>query len=98
MAVLTHPTLGWYRRRGGGVGTYSIWHPPMRPRHLTAESARFRVFEELGLTTPESRPHSVLAQESIHFDIHTPPRRMRANGALRRGAVRPPGKSDQANA
>ncbi|MFB9881471.1 DUF2071 domain-containing protein [Planobispora siamensis] len=77
MALLTHPTVGWYRRRDGRVGTYSIWHPPMRPRHLAATSAGFRLFEELGLTTPSSKPHSILAQERIHFDIHTPPRLLR---------------------
>ncbi|MBG0830904.1 DUF2071 domain-containing protein [Planomonospora sp. ID67723] len=92
MAMLTHPTLGWYRRRDGRVGTYSIWHPPMRPRHLAASSARFHVFEELGLTAPESEPHSILAQESIHFDVHTPPRRSRE------GSARSAGRSDRANA
>ncbi|GAA1620530.1 hypothetical protein GCM10009733_016260 [Nonomuraea maheshkhaliensis] len=74
---LTHPTLGWYRRRDGLVGTYSIWHPVMRPRHLTATEARFPVFERLGLITEASHPHSVLAQPSLRFDIHTPPRRFR---------------------
>ncbi|MBG0824364.1 DUF2071 domain-containing protein [Planomonospora sp. ID91781] len=78
METLTHPTRGWYRRRDGRVGTYGIWHPPMRPRHLavaSAESARFGVFERLGLTAPGAEPHSILAQRRIHFDIHTPPRR-----------------------
>jgi hypothetical protein len=74
---LTHPTLGWYRRRNGGVGTYSIWHPVMRPRYLAAASARFPVFERLGLITPDTPPHSVLAQQRLRFDIHTPPRRLR---------------------
>lgn len=71
---LTHPTLGWYRRRNGLVGTYSIWHPVMRPRHFTATGARFPVFERLGLITRDTPPHSVLAQPSLRFDIHTPPR------------------------
>ncbi|MGJ6965138.1 DUF2071 domain-containing protein [Streptosporangium sp. G11] len=88
MPVLTHPTVGWYRRRDGHVGTYSIWHPPMRPRHLTAVSARFRVFEQLGLTTPDSVPHSILAQRRLHFDIHTPPLRLR-NGAGTANKTRP---------
>jgi hypothetical protein len=74
---LTHPTEGWYRRRDGRVGVYSIWHPPMRPRYLTATSARFPLFERLGLITAETAPHSVLAQPELHFDIHTPPRRFR---------------------
>ncbi|MEV8638136.1 DUF2071 domain-containing protein [Streptosporangium sp. NPDC051023] len=74
-AMLTHPTIGWYRRRDGRIGSYSVWHPPMAPRHLTALSARFGVFERLGLTAPESVPHSILAQRTLHFDIHTPPGR-----------------------
>ncbi|MEV0348754.1 DUF2071 domain-containing protein [Nonomuraea sp. NPDC050680] len=74
---LTHPTLGWYRRRDGRVGVYSIWHPPMRPRYLVADSARFPVFERLGLITPDTAPHSILAQARLSFDIHTPPRRFR---------------------
>ncbi|WP_336207837.1 DUF2071 domain-containing protein [Nonomuraea sp. LPB2021202275-12-8] len=77
---LTHPTLGWYRRRGGRVGVYSIWHPPMRPRYLAATSARFPAFERLGLITPETAPHSILAQAGLRFDIHTPPRRFRHGG------------------
>lgn len=73
---LTHPMDGWYRRRDGGVGVYSIWHPVMRPRYLTALSARFPVFERLGLITADTAPHSVLAQRHLPFDIHTPPRRL----------------------
>ncbi|MFC4111997.1 DUF2071 domain-containing protein [Nonomuraea zeae] len=75
---LTHPTQGWYRRRDGRVGVYSIWHPAMRPRYLAAASARFPVFERLGLIEPDTPPHSVLAQPELHFDIHTPPRLFRA--------------------
>ncbi|WP_188196960.1 DUF2071 domain-containing protein [Nonomuraea sp. SYSU D8015] len=74
---LTHPTQGWYRRRDGGVGVYSIWHPVMRPRYFTAAAASFPVFERLGLITPDTPPHSILAQPRLHFDIHTPPRRFR---------------------
>ncbi|WP_106400226.1 DUF2071 domain-containing protein [Actinocorallia populi] len=72
---LTHPTSGWYRRPDGRVGEYSIWHPPMRPRLLKAGSARFPLFERLGLIDSGTAPHSVLAQRTLHFDIHTPPRR-----------------------
>ncbi|WP_327582048.1 DUF2071 domain-containing protein [Nonomuraea sp. NBC_00507] len=74
---LTHPTLGWYRRRGGKLGVYSIWHPVMRPRYLAAASASFPAFERLGLITPGTPPHSILGQRRLPFDIHTPPRRFR---------------------
>lgn len=72
---LTHPTSGWYRRPNGRIGEYSIWHPPMDPRLLKAKTARFPLFERLGLTTPTTPPHSILAQRTLHFDVHTPPRR-----------------------
>ncbi|MEW1842985.1 DUF2071 domain-containing protein [Nonomuraea angiospora] len=77
---LTHPTQGWYRRRDGRVGAYSIWHPVMRPRHLEAAFARFPFFERLGLITPDTPPHSILAQARIPFDIHTPPCRFHPDG------------------
>jgi hypothetical protein len=72
---LTHPMLGWYGRRDGRVGSYSIWHPPMRPRYLGAESARFPLFERLGLVGADAVPHSILGEARLRFDIHTPPRR-----------------------
>lgn len=75
MTLLTHPTLGWFRSGDSHIGEYSVWHPPMRPRHFTALSARFEMFERLGLIEPESAPHSILAQQQLHFDVHTPPRR-----------------------
>ncbi|WP_432824538.1 DUF2071 domain-containing protein [Dactylosporangium sp. CA-092794] len=77
LEFLTHPTSGWYARRDGRIGEYSIWHPPMAPRLLLAGGARFPRFEALGLTGPGGAPHSVLAQAGLHFDIHTPPRRYR---------------------
>ncbi|UUW90347.1 DUF2071 domain-containing protein [Pimelobacter simplex] len=77
-ALLTHPTVGWYRRgRAGRVGTYSIWHPPMAARHFVAAEARFPFLERLGLVQPGQEPHSLLGQELLPFDIHTPPRRVR---------------------
>ena len=80
LELLTHPTVGWYRRRGGQVSVYSVWHPPMRPRHLAAAEASFPVLERLGLITPDTPPHSVLAQPVLSFDIHTPPRRFHPPG------------------
>lgn len=76
LTILTHPTTGWYRRRGGGIGRYSIWHPVMQPRSFQVETARFSFLDHLGIITRDTRPHSALAQRSLHFDIHTPPRRL----------------------
>ncbi|MTD55813.1 DUF2071 domain-containing protein [Amycolatopsis pithecellobii] len=78
LRLLTHPTDGWYRRRAGGVGHYSIWHDVMAPNPYQVVSARLTFFEQLGLIEPTSLPHSALVQPTVHFDIHTPPRRMPA--------------------
>jgi hypothetical protein len=86
MSMLTHPTVGWYRRADGRIDTYSVWHPPMRPRYFAALSAEFDVFEWLGLIEPHATPHSILAQRRLHFDIHTPPRRFVASGERGRKA------------
>jgi Uncharacterized conserved protein (COG2071) len=75
--ILTHPTDGWYRRRDGATGHYSIWHPVLAARVCAPTSARFTFLEELGLITADSAPHSALTQPTIHFDVHTPPRRQR---------------------
>lgn len=75
LRTLTHPTAGWYRRRDDRVGHYSIWHPVMAARRFRVESARFTFFEQLGLITADSQPHSAFAQQTLHFDVHTPPRR-----------------------
>jgi hypothetical protein len=73
---LTHPTDGWYQRRDTGIGHYSIWHDVLAARQCTLTSARFTFLESLGLITPVSEPHSAFTQPTIHFDIHTPPRRL----------------------
>ncbi|MDY7224955.1 DUF2071 domain-containing protein [Hyalangium rubrum] len=72
--VLTHPLQGFYFRRDGRLGTYSIWHARLQLQRANVRKARFQVFESLGLTTSESVPHSVLVQRSTEFIIFLPPR------------------------
>ncbi|MFN4258317.1 MAG: DUF2071 domain-containing protein [Gemmataceae bacterium] len=74
--VLTHPLTGYYQRRDGRLGSYSVWHERLDPRRGTAGHARFEVFEALGLVTPETTPHSVLLQRRTEFIIRLPPRRL----------------------
>jgi hypothetical protein len=81
LRTLTHPTDGWYRRRNGGIGRYSIWHDVMAARECSSTSARFTFLEGLGLITSSCQPHSALTQPTIHFDIYTPPRRLHWNTA-----------------
>jgi hypothetical protein len=76
--VLTHPMLGWYRRRRrGGLGRYSVWHPVIEAERATVSHARFAVFEDLDLVSPGTEPHSAIVQRTITFDVHTPPVRER---------------------
>ena len=74
LRVLTHPMIGWYRRRDGRVASYNIWHQVCDLAVLHANAARFAVFESLGLVAPGAPVHSVLGQASIEFHVHTPPR------------------------
>lgn len=79
--ILTHPVRGYYNSHSTkATGTYTIWHPPAeltiaRPRRLW-----FRSLAESGLVTPRemNRPHSVLLQRSILYQIHLPPEKLRS--------------------
>lgn len=77
LEVLTHPMVGWYQRRRGGLGRYSVWHEVLGVRPCVVEDARFAVFEHLGLVERGSAPHSALVARTVHFDVHTPPTRVR---------------------
>lgn len=72
--VLTHPLIGYFYRRDGRLGSYSVWHDRLRLCRGTARRARFAVFERLGLVAPDAAPHSVLLQPTTEFTIYLPPR------------------------
>lgn len=74
--ILVDPTVGWYRRLDGAIGCYSVWHRPLEPLDTTVESARFAVFENLGLVGPDQKPVSAVVQRTVDFDVHTPPHRV----------------------
>jgi hypothetical protein len=74
--VLTHPLEGYFYRRDGRIGTYSVSHEviPMslaRPRDLY-----FSLYERMGILTADEmqRPTSVLVSRRTRFSIHMPPR------------------------
>lgn len=71
--ILTHPLRGYFRRRDGLVGSYSVWHQRLHLRRGIARRARFELLDELGLTDALSKPHSVLLQERTEFHIYLPP-------------------------
>jgi len=74
--VLTHPLAGYYARRDGRLGSYSVWHERLKLRRGSARHARFDVFENLGLVDRGTPPHSVLIQRRTEFIIQLPPRRI----------------------
>lgn len=74
-----NPLIGWYPRRDGGVGRYSVWHRPLQLREADADVRRCDVFERLALIDKGQTPNGAGLQRSVEFDIHTPPTRLAGN-------------------
>lgn len=76
--ILSHPVEGYFMRRDGGIGRYSVWHDLIPLTVGSATKARFGLFESLGLVPPSASrmPHSVLLSRSTRFKIHLPPKRV----------------------
>lgn len=77
-AVLTHPLVGYLRRRDQRIVTYGVWHAPLVMEEATPKQARFERFEALGLVAAGQAPHSVLVQRTTDFLVRLPPMRVRA--------------------
>ena len=75
--VLTHPLDGFFRRRDGHLGTYSVWHERLAPTPGRVRHARIGLFDRLGIVpfAEQAAAHSVLIQPRTEFQIHLPPRR-----------------------
>lgn len=84
-AVLTHPLVGYLRRRDGRIVTYGVWHAPLVMEVATPTRARFERFERLGLVPANQAPHSVLVQRTTDFLVRLPPKRVRAMEVPREG-------------
>ena len=63
--------IGWYQR-GGGLGRYSVWHEVLALEACAAPTARFEVFERLGLTEPGAAPHSAVVALAPSTSTCTP--------------------------
>jgi len=72
-AVLTHPLVGFLRRRGSTVVTYSVGHAPLEMQLARPEEARFTLWEDRGLVARGQAPHSALIQRQTQYDVHLPP-------------------------
>jgi len=78
LLVLTHPLVGYYHRRDGRLGSYSVWHDRMAPTLGRCVQASFPLLERLDLVSAadQARPYSVLLQDRVDFTIYLPPRRL----------------------
>jgi uncharacterized protein YqjF (DUF2071 family) len=70
--VLTHPLLGYSHARGGRRARYVVDHARMTVVPAEATSARFALFEGLGLIEAGTRPHSVLVAARSEFEMAPP--------------------------
>ena len=79
LVLLTQPTRGFFFRRDGALGSYSIWHDRMAPNDGVATVAEFPLLDRLGLVAEgDLEPvHSVLIQPRVDFTIYLPPVRTR---------------------
>jgi uncharacterized protein DUF2071 len=78
LVLLSQPTRGFYFRRDGVLGSYSIWHDRLRQTQGSVSEASFGLLHDLELVPLGDRGevHSVLIQPSVDFTIYLPPRRV----------------------
>ena len=75
LVTLTHPLRGYYTRRDGSLGSYSIWHDKLQLTEGRPITANFPLLHRLGLVKDGdlSTIHSVLIQPKTEFTIYLPP-------------------------
>ena len=78
LVVLTHPLTGYYARRDGVLGTYSVWHEPLTPSAGHLREARWGLLDRLEIIPFEDQlaTHSVLIQPRTEFIVRLPPSRV----------------------
>lgn len=75
LVLLTHPMRGYYYRRDGKIGSYTIWHDRLQTTVGRTTRAHFPLLQQLGLVQMGdlTAVHSVLMQPKTHFTIYLPP-------------------------
>jgi len=75
LVLLTHPLRGYFFRRDGTLGSYSVWHDRAKLTVGKVLEASYPLLQQLGLVEDgdKSGIHSVLVQRSIDFTIYLPP-------------------------
>ncbi len=76
LTILTHPLDGFYTRRDGRLGSYSVWHERLVPTGGRVRSARLGLLDRLGVVpfAEQAVAHSVLIQPRTEFLVRLPPR------------------------
>lgn len=74
-AILTHPLVGFLRRRDRKLVTYGVWHAALVMEEARVREARFELFEAHALIARGQAPHSVLVQRATDFLVRLPPQR-----------------------
>ena len=75
---MTDPMIGWYPRRDGAIGRYSVWHEPLQLHEAAADVTTCKVFERLDLIDKDQAPSGAGMQRTVSFDVHTPPTKIAA--------------------
>jgi uncharacterized protein YqjF (DUF2071 family) len=73
LPAVTDPLDGWYTRRDGRLGHYSVWHPEIALTPARVITARAGPFVDLNLVDDDQPPIAALVSRSVDFDVHTPP-------------------------
>jgi len=73
--ILTHPLVGYFQRRDGKLGTYSVWHEVMKMTMGQSRHLYFSLYDRLGLLSKDemARPHSIFICPAIDFKVFLPP-------------------------
>ena len=83
LVVLTHPLVGYYYRRDGRLGSYSIWHDQLCTSCGELSQGTFQLLADLDLVPigDTTSVHSVLLQHETEFTIYLPPQPVSSPGA-----------------
>jgi len=75
LVLLTHSRQGYFYRRDGKLGSYSIWHDRLQTTVGRVIDANFSLLDNLELVNSGdiSSIHSVLIQHQTEFTIYLPP-------------------------
>lgn len=75
LSILCNPNIGYYKMNNGKIGAYSIYHDKLNVKSSNYKNIKFTTFSRLGLLNENdlSKPHSVLYDPNVSFEIYLPP-------------------------